>query len=121
LRLAQAEIGGLHEALDDEYKSWTTYDQVIHDLGPERPFINIVESEARHIEALRALFERYRRGFTVAAIAGLTIAPPRARATSRPAPPAMRRRRRRLLSVRRRPRPVLRRAWVRTACNLPRD
>lgn len=57
--LTQAEIAALHEALDDEYKAWTTYDQVIHDLGPERPFINIVESEARHIEALRALFERY--------------------------------------------------------------
>lgn len=57
--LTQAEIAALHEALDDEYKAWTTYDQVIHDLGPERPFINIVESEARHIEALRSLFERY--------------------------------------------------------------
>jgi hypothetical protein len=61
--LTRAEIAALHEALDDEYKAWTTYDQVIHDLGPERPFINIVEAEARHIEALRALFERY--GVTV--------------------------------------------------------
>ena len=58
-RLTQAEIGALHEALDDEYKAWTTYDQVIHDFGPERPFIHIVESEARHIEALRTRFERY--------------------------------------------------------------
>jgi len=58
-RLTRAEITALHEALDDEYKAWTTYDQVIHDFGPERPFINIVESEARHIEALRTLFERY--------------------------------------------------------------
>jgi hypothetical protein len=57
--LTQGEIGALHEALDDEYKAWTIYDQVIHDFGPERPFINIVESEARHIEALRTLFERY--------------------------------------------------------------
>ena len=57
--LTQAEIAALHEALDDEYKAWTTYDQVIHDLGPQRPFINIIESEARHIEALRTLFERY--------------------------------------------------------------
>lgn len=62
-RLTQPEIGALHEALDDEYKAWTTYDQVIRDFGPERPFIRIVESEARHIEALRALFERY--GVTV--------------------------------------------------------
>ncbi len=57
--LTQAEIVALHAALDDEYKAWTIYDQVIHDHGPERPFINIVESEARHIEALRVLFECY--------------------------------------------------------------
>jgi hypothetical protein len=58
-RLTQTEIDALKEALDDEYKAWTTYDQVIHDFGPERPFINIRESEARHIEALRGLFARY--------------------------------------------------------------
>jgi hypothetical protein len=58
-RLTRPEIDALLEALDDEYKAWTTYGQVIHDLGPVRPFINIVESEARHIEALRALFERH--------------------------------------------------------------
>lgn len=58
-QLTQAEIDALHEALDDEYKAWTTYDQVIFDFGPERPFIHIVESEARHIEALRTLFARY--------------------------------------------------------------
>lgn len=57
--LTETEIAALHEALDDEYKAWATYDQIIQDLGPERPFINIVESEARHIEALRALFDRY--------------------------------------------------------------
>ncbi len=37
----------------------STYDQVIHDFGPERPFINIRDAEARHIEALRGLFRRY--------------------------------------------------------------
>jgi hypothetical protein len=45
--------------LDDEYRAWATYDQVINDFGPERPFINIREAEARHIEALRTLFQRY--------------------------------------------------------------
>jgi hypothetical protein len=49
--LTQAEIGALHEALDDEYKAWSTYDQVIHDLGPERPFINIVEREFAGVTA----------------------------------------------------------------------
>ncbi len=58
-QLTRAEIDALHEALDDEYKAWTTYDQVLLDLGPTRPFLHIVESEAPHIEALRTLFERY--------------------------------------------------------------
>ncbi len=57
--LSDTEIGALHEALDDEYRAWATYDQVVHDFGPERPFINIREAEARHIEALRSLFHRY--------------------------------------------------------------
>ena len=27
------EIEALHDALDDEYKAWATYDQVITDFG----------------------------------------------------------------------------------------
>lgn len=50
---------GLEQALDDEYKSRETYAQVIHDFGEVRPFINIVEAEARHVAALLALFETY--------------------------------------------------------------
>jgi len=57
--LTDTEVDALHQALDDEYKAWTIYDQVVHDHGPARPFIRIVESEARHIEALRRLFTRY--------------------------------------------------------------
>lgn len=57
--LNEVERRALLEALDDEYRAWATYDQIVHDLGPERPFINIVEAEARHIAALRSLFERY--------------------------------------------------------------
>jgi len=58
--LNQAEIAALREALDDEYRAWAIYDQVIADFGEVRPFSNIREAEARHMEALRALFERYR-------------------------------------------------------------
>jgi hypothetical protein len=58
-RLSAAEIGALHEALEDEYRAWATYDQVIADFGDVRPFSNIREAEARHIEALRVLFARY--------------------------------------------------------------
>lgn len=57
--LTEAEVNALHTALDDEYLSWTTYDQVIQDFGEVRPFINIRAAEARHINALGRLYERY--------------------------------------------------------------
>ncbi len=31
--LTEIEIRALNEALDDEYRSWATYDQVIADFG----------------------------------------------------------------------------------------
>ncbi|HYA38555.1 MAG TPA: DUF2202 domain-containing protein [Candidatus Methylomirabilis sp.] len=58
--LNETEVRALHQALDDEYRAWATYDQVIADFGEVPPFSNIREAEARHIEALRALFLRYR-------------------------------------------------------------
>jgi hypothetical protein len=58
--LSDSDIRVLMEALEDEYRAWATYDQVIADFGEVRPFINIREAEARHIQALRALYERYR-------------------------------------------------------------
>jgi len=57
--LTVSESRALLEALDDEYRAWATYDQVVHDFGPVRPFIHIRDAEARHIAALRTLFERY--------------------------------------------------------------
>ena len=57
--LDDTERQALEDALDDEYKAHTTYDQVIHDLGPVRPFVNIVDAEARHVSALLSLFEKY--------------------------------------------------------------
>jgi hypothetical protein len=57
--LTDAEIRALNEALDDEYRAWATYDQIIGDFGAVRPFINIRDAEARHIDALRRLFVRY--------------------------------------------------------------
>ena len=50
--LTEIEIQVLNEALDDEYHAWATYDQVIADFGEVRPFSNIREAEARHINAL---------------------------------------------------------------------
>lgn len=57
--LTEEEIHALNEALDDEYRAWATYDQVIGDFGEVRPFDNIREAEARHIEALQIVFIRY--------------------------------------------------------------
>jgi hypothetical protein len=57
--LGQDEVRALQEALDDEYMAWSTYGQVIADFGEVRPFTNIRDAEARHIEALAALFARY--------------------------------------------------------------
>lgn len=57
--LNDQEETALREALDDEYRAWATYDQVIEDFGEVRPFINIRDAEARHIAALLGLFERY--------------------------------------------------------------
>ncbi|GLR62725.1 ferritin-like domain-containing protein [Marinospirillum insulare] len=57
--LSETEINALHEALDDEYKAWSTYDQVLNDFGEVRPFSNIRDAEGRHIEALKRLFVRY--------------------------------------------------------------
>jgi hypothetical protein len=57
--LSALEIQALHDALDDEYRAWATYDQVIADFGDAPPFSNIRDAEMRHIEALRTLFDLY--------------------------------------------------------------
>jgi len=57
--LSEAEASALRDALEDEYKAQATYQQVIEDLGPVRPFVNIVEAETRHVTVLLDLFARY--------------------------------------------------------------
>lgn len=57
--LSPPEIQALHDALDDEYHAWATYSQVLADFGPVRPFLNIRDSEQRHIQALQDLFQRH--------------------------------------------------------------
>jgi hypothetical protein len=48
IMLDDGEDRALQEALDDEHPAWANYDQVIRDFGPQRPFIHIVNAEARH-------------------------------------------------------------------------
>lgn len=49
----------LIEAINDEYKARAMYRLVISKFGEIRPFINIVEAEGRHIQALLPLFNKY--------------------------------------------------------------
>ena len=46
-------------AFDDEYRARATYRAVLDEYGDVRPFVNIVESEGRHIQALERLCESY--------------------------------------------------------------
>jgi hypothetical protein len=50
----------LVEAINDEYKARATYRRVINKFGEIRPFVHIIESEERHIQALIPLFKKYR-------------------------------------------------------------
>lgn len=49
----------LTEALEDEYKARATYQLVLQKFGKIRPFVNILQSEERHIQALFSLFQNY--------------------------------------------------------------
>ncbi|MGI0493675.1 ferritin-like domain-containing protein [Alkalinema pantanalense CENA528] len=49
----------LIEALNDEYKARATYRAILDKFGNIRPFVNIIESEERHIQALLLLFRKY--------------------------------------------------------------
>lgn len=49
----------LSEALEDEYKARATYQLVLQKFGDIRPFVNILQSEERHIKALFSLFQKY--------------------------------------------------------------
>lgn len=57
--LDEEEVQALLMALDDEYKAWAIYDQVIADFGAVRPFTSIQKAEENHIAALETLFDRY--------------------------------------------------------------
>lgn len=57
--MSEAIKEALVEAINDEYKARATYRHVIDKFGDIRPFINIVEAESRHVEALLPLFQKY--------------------------------------------------------------
>jgi hypothetical protein len=57
--LSESEVAALQMALEDEYKAWSVYEQVIADFGAVRPFTSIQKAEENHIAALVTLFDRY--------------------------------------------------------------
>jgi hypothetical protein len=57
--LGESEEEALRIALEDEYKAWSVYEQVIDDFGAVRPFTSIQKAEENHIAALETLFDRY--------------------------------------------------------------
>jgi hypothetical protein len=57
--MSESLNNALIEAINDEYKSRAAYSAVISKFGEIRPFINIVEAEGRHVEALLPLFAKY--------------------------------------------------------------
>lgn len=57
--LRPAEEQALRDALQDERRALATYEAVLADFGPVRPFVNVVRAEARHARALVGLFEAH--------------------------------------------------------------
>ena len=46
--LKKEEVSGLLLALNDEYLALATYQQINKDFNDPRPFVNILQAEARH-------------------------------------------------------------------------
>ena len=53
----------LNQAINDEYKAYSTYESVIKKLGNVRPFSMIIRAEEQHISALKSIYDKY--GLTV--------------------------------------------------------
>lgn len=57
--LSENEINALNEAIIDEYEARAYYSAVVSKYGDVEPFVNIIASESRHMEALKSLFRNY--------------------------------------------------------------
>ena len=57
--MSPSEEEALVQALQDEYKAWSVYEQVIAKFGDVRPFTSIQKAEENHIAALLRLFDAY--------------------------------------------------------------
>ena len=57
--LTPQEVRDLQDVLDDEQRAWTTWSQVLRDLGDVSAFSTIAAAHARHLDALARLFARH--------------------------------------------------------------
>lgn len=57
--LSQEVIHTLEQALDDEYKAYATYNEVLNTFGSVRPFSNIIIAEENHANAIKAIYTKY--------------------------------------------------------------
>ena len=53
----------LNQAINDEYKAYSTYEAVIKKFGNVRPFSMIIRAEEQHISILKSIYDKY--GLTV--------------------------------------------------------
>lgn len=61
--LPESAKEALDEAINDEYKAYSTYDAIIKKFGSIRPFSMIIRAEEQHISALKAIYDKY--GLTI--------------------------------------------------------
>ncbi len=52
-----AVLAAMEETIQDEYKAELIYEKVLESFGSVLPFVNIINAEVRHSEALAGLFE----------------------------------------------------------------
>jgi hypothetical protein len=71
--LTTVEINALKQALLEEYGALNTYNAVIDQFGAVYPFVQIVQSEQQHVNALLRLADRY--GIIAPVNPGLTNLP----------------------------------------------
>lgn len=69
-------LAALAEAINDEYRAQASYASVLEAFGPAQPFVDIHQSEGRHIAALTPLFGKLGHPVPPDMWAGLVVPPP---------------------------------------------
>lgn len=57
--LTKEAQNAVNEAINDEYKAYSTYRAVIEKFGMTRPFSMIIRAEEQHISSLKAIYDKY--------------------------------------------------------------